>query len=79
MAPFDKKEVREAVNTRHRLEGAGAAFGRRLQPGCNFLPQGVPGYEKIDPARRRPERPGRPAKAKQIIQDAGADGEAVTV
>ncbi len=80
LAPFDKKEVREAVNTAIDSKALARLFGGRLAPGCNFLPEGVPGHQKIDPCPfGDPNGPGDPQKAEQMIKDAGVDGDAVTV
>ena len=49
-------------------------------PGCNFLPPGMQGYEKIDPCPYGdPKAAPDIEKAKQLIQEAGVAGESVTV
>ena len=80
VAPFDKKEVRQAVNFAIDSKALGRLFGGRLEPGCNALPPGVPGYQKIDPCPYGdPNAPGDPEKASQMIKEAGVEGDAVTV
>jgi peptide/nickel transport system substrate-binding protein len=78
--PFDKKEVRQAVNYAIDSRDLGRLFGGRLTPGCNFIPSQVPGYEKIDPCPYGdPEGPGDLAKARQLVDEAGERGTEVTV
>jgi peptide/nickel transport system substrate-binding protein len=55
-------------------------FGGLLAPSCNFLPPGMKGYEKIEPCPYGdPEQAPDVEKAKQLIQEAGAEGAKVTV
>jgi peptide/nickel transport system substrate-binding protein len=78
--PFDKKEVRQAVNFAIDKRALARLFGGLLEPGCNFLPPGMQGYKKIDPCPYGdPNKPPNVEKAKQLIQQAGADGQKVTV
>jgi peptide/nickel transport system substrate-binding protein len=78
--PFDQKEVRQAVNFAVDSRALSRLFGGRLAPGCNFLPQNMAGFEKIDPCPYGdPNEPGDLEKARQMITDAGVDGEAVDV
>jgi peptide/nickel transport system substrate-binding protein len=78
--PFDKKEVREAVNWAIDSRALGRLFGGRLEPGCNFLPSSVIGYEKIDPCPwGDPNGPGDLEKARGLIEQAGEKGTKVTV
>jgi peptide/nickel transport system substrate-binding protein len=78
--PFDKKEVREAVNVALDSKALARLFGGRLEPSCNFLPRDMVGFEKVEPCPfGDPNGPGDPEKARKMIEDAGADGEAVTV
>jgi peptide/nickel transport system substrate-binding protein len=80
--PFDKKEVRQAVNYAIDSRALKRIFGGRLQPTCNFLPalyEGL-GYEKIDPCPwGDPNGPPNIAKAKELVKKAGAEGASVTV
>ena len=80
VAPFDKPEVRQAVNYGVDKPALARLFGGLLEPGCNFLPPGMPGYRKVDPCPWGDPR-GRPnvAKARQLVRQAGAEGEEVTV
>jgi peptide/nickel transport system substrate-binding protein len=80
--PFDKLEVRKAVNYAIDSRALQRIFGGRLQPTCNFLPpayQGT-GYEKIGPCPYGDPN-GAPdiAKAKQLVQQSGYKGMTVTV
>ncbi len=78
--PFDKKEVRQAVSFAVDERAISRIYGGRLQPACNFLPPGMPGYQKIDPCPYGDPN-GEPdiAKAKQMIEAAGETGTEVTV
>jgi peptide/nickel transport system substrate-binding protein len=80
--PFDKLEVRQAVNYAIDSRALQRIFGGRLQPTCNFLPPGYAGngYKKIDPCPYGdPAGPPDIAKAKQMVKDAGVAGQTVTV
>jgi peptide/nickel transport system substrate-binding protein len=78
--PFDKKEVRQAVNYALDERALVRIFGGRLKPGCNFLPPGMPGYEKIDPCPwGDPNKPPNIAKAKELVDKSGTKGMTVTV
>jgi peptide/nickel transport system substrate-binding protein len=80
LPPFDKKEVRQAVNFAVDSPALSRLFGGRLAPGCNFLPENMAGHETIDPCPYGdPAKPGDLEKARQMIQDAGVDGESVDV
>jgi peptide/nickel transport system substrate-binding protein len=80
--PFDKVEVRQAVNYALDSQALQRVFGGRLQPTCNFIPalyKGM-GYEKIDPCPWGDPN-GKPdiAKAKQLVEKSGDKGMTVTV
>jgi peptide/nickel transport system substrate-binding protein len=78
--PFDDPKVREAVNVAIDSTALARLFGGRLKPTCNLIPEGIPGHETLDPCPfGDPNGPGDVAKAKQLIEDAGATGEKVTV
>jgi peptide/nickel transport system substrate-binding protein len=81
--PFDKKEVREAVNYGIDKPGLARLFAGELAPGCSFLPPGVPGYDQAldleDCPWGDPNEPPNLEKARQLIADAGADGADVSV
>jgi peptide/nickel transport system substrate-binding protein len=80
LPPFDKKEVRQAVNYATDSQALSRLFGGRLEPGCNFLPASMSGYEKIDPCPYGdPAEPGDLEKARQLITDAGVEGESLDV
>jgi peptide/nickel transport system substrate-binding protein len=82
-APFDKKEVREAVNYGLDKPALARLFAGEVAPGCSFLPPGQPGYdEKLDTTDcpwGDPNKPPDIEKARQMIKDAGAAGAKVTV
>lgn len=79
-APFDKKEVRQAVNFGLNKPALARQFSGLLEPSCNYLPPNMQGYEKLDPCPYGDPN-GEPdlAKARQLIKDAGAEGAKVTV
>ncbi len=78
--PFDDKRVRQAVNFAIDKRALARLFGGLLEPGCNFLPPGMQGYEKIEPCPYGdPTAAPQIDKAKQLIQQAGAQGEKVKV
>jgi peptide/nickel transport system substrate-binding protein len=82
-APFDKKEVREAVNVGLDKPALARLFAGEVAPGCSFLPPGQPGYDEAldvnDCPWGNPNDPPDIEKARQMIKDAGVDGMDVTV
>jgi peptide/nickel transport system substrate-binding protein len=80
LPPFDKKVVRQAVNFATDSQALARLFGGRLSPGCNFIPPNMAGYEKIDPCPYGdPDEPADLEKARQLITDAGVEGQSVEV
>ena len=80
IAPFNKKEAREAVNLAIDKRALARLFGGLLEPGCNFLPPGMQGYKKIEPCPwGDPNAAPQVDKAKQLIQQAGMAGDKVSV
>ncbi|MQA75676.1 MAG: hypothetical protein GEU88_15275 [Solirubrobacterales bacterium] len=81
-APFDDPLVREAVN-RAVDRRALARLQPGMQPGCSFLPPGVPGYdEALDTTAcpyGDPTEPPDRARARALIRAADARGARVTV
>lgn len=78
--PFDDKRVRQAVNHAIDKRALARLFGGLLEPSCNFLPPGMVGYRKIDPCPYgAPDGGPDVAKARALVQDAGAAGAKVTV
>jgi peptide/nickel transport system substrate-binding protein len=81
--PFDKAAVREAVSYALDKPALARLFGGGLTPGCSFLPPRMPGYDEAldveDCPWGNPNEPPNVEKARQLIEDAGADGADVTV
>jgi peptide/nickel transport system substrate-binding protein len=81
--PFDQQMVREAVNYGVDKPALARLFAGELAPGCSFLPPGMPGYDRAldveDCPWGNPNEPPDLAKARQLIEDAGAKGAKVTV
>ena len=77
--PFDKQQVREAVNYAIDKRALARIFSGLFTPGCTFLPPGMPGYKETTCKYGDPNAAPNLAKAKQLIQQAGAKGAAVTV
>jgi peptide/nickel transport system substrate-binding protein len=81
--PFDKKEVREAVNWGLDKPALARLFAGEVAPGCSFLPPGVPGFDEAldveDCPWGNPNDPPDLEKARQMIDDAGVAGMDVTV
>src|SRR3954452_12966498 len=46
VAPFDKKEVRDAVNIGLDKPALARLFAGEVAPGCSFLPPGFPGFDE---------------------------------
>jgi peptide/nickel transport system substrate-binding protein len=82
-APFDKKEVRDAVNIGLDKPALARLFAGEVAPGCSFLPPGMPGYDEAldvdDCPWGNPNEPPDLAKARQMLKDAGVDGMKLTV
>jgi len=81
LPPFNDEKARQAVNFGIDKPALARLFGGGLfEPGCNFLPPGIPGYEKIDPCPWGDPN-GKPdiAKAKQLLEESDYDGEKITV
>ena len=75
--PFDDPEVRKAVGMAVNTKDLERLFGGQLAPGCNFLPPGMQGYQKIDPCPLGLN--GDIEGAKKIIEEKGLTGDKVTV
>jgi peptide/nickel transport system substrate-binding protein len=83
VAPFDKPEVREAVNYGVDKPALARLYAGHMGVGCSFLPPGLPGYDEAldtsDCPWGDPSKPPDLEKARQMIKDAGVDGMEVTV
>jgi len=80
LPPFDDEKVREAVNVAIDSTAIARLFGGRLSGTCNLIPAGIPGHAERDPCPfGDPNGPGDTPKAKQMVEQAGATGEKVTV
>ncbi len=81
--PFDDQKVREAVNIGVDRSGLARIYAGEMEPGCSFLPPGMPGYtEEIDISGcpwGDPTQPADVERAKELIREAGAEGADVTV
>ena len=78
--PFNNENARKAVNFAIDKRALARLFGGLLEPGCNFLPPGMKGYEKIeDCPYGDPNAEPQVDKAKQIIKDEGLAGTKVSV
>ena len=78
--PFDKLEVRQAVNYALDSRALQRLFGGRLTPTCSFLPPGVIGYKEPDPCPwGDPNGPPQIEKAKELVKQSGYEGMDVTV
>jgi peptide/nickel transport system substrate-binding protein len=78
--PFDKEQVRDAVNYALDSRALARIFGGRLEPSCNYLPSNIAGYEEIDPCPYGdPSEPGDLERARELVEDAGESGTDVKV
>ncbi|HWI09651.1 MAG TPA: ABC transporter substrate-binding protein [Solirubrobacteraceae bacterium] len=80
IAPFDDEKARQAVNYAIDKRAIARLFGGLLEPGCNFLPPGMKGYEKIDPCPwGDPTAAPNVERARELVREAGLEGDSVTV
>jgi peptide/nickel transport system substrate-binding protein len=78
--PFDRLEVRQAVNLAVDRREVVRLLGGLLEPGCNALPPTVPGYRRLDPCPYgKPAGLPQPARARQLVRRAGARDADVVV
>ncbi len=81
LPPFNDRKARQAVNYGIDKPGLARLFGGGLfEPGCNFLPPGIPGYQRIDPCPWGNPK-GKPdlEKARSLLQASSYNGETVRV
>jgi peptide/nickel transport system substrate-binding protein len=80
IAPFDDERVREAVNVALDSRALARIFGGRLRPTCSLVPETIPGHADFESCPfGDPNAPGDVEKAKDLVKEAGAEGEQVTV
>ena len=81
LAPFNDEKARQAVNYGIDKPALARLFGGGLfEPGCNFLPPGIPGYKKLEPCPwGDPTKPPDLAKAKALLKESKYNGEKITV
>jgi len=79
LPPFDDEQVREAVNVGLDSTAIARLLGGRLSGSCNIVPAGIPGHSERDCPFGDPDGPGDIDRAKQLVEEAGATGEQVTV
>jgi peptide/nickel transport system substrate-binding protein len=83
LPPFDDPRVREAVNYAIDRAALSELFDGGLEPGCTFLPPDTPGYDEaldtIQCPYGDPSQPPDVARARRLIEAAGAAGAEVTV
>ena len=79
LPPFDKKEVRDAVNFAIDSTALARLFGGRLEPTCSFLPPNMPGYQDTECPWGEPDGPGDLEQARSLIKEAGVEGDSVKV
>jgi len=80
--PFDDPKVRQAVNYGIDKPALARLFAGELQPGCSFLPPGLPGYDESlesDCPWGDPTQPPDLERARALIREAGVEGDQVTV
>ena len=81
--PFDDPKVRAAVNYGVDKPALARIYAGELQPGCSFLPPGMPGADDdLDVAGcpwGDPNKPPDLDRARRMIKEAGAAGAKVTV
>ena len=81
--PFDDPLVRQAVNYAIDKPALARLYAGEMQPGCSFLPPGMPGYDQdldvSDCPWGNPNEPPALERASELIEKAGADGAKVTV
>lgn len=81
--PFDDRRVREAVAMGLNRRALARIYAGGLEPGCSFLPPGMPGYdEALDTTGcpwGDPADPPDVGAARALIEEAGATGAQVKV
>ena len=77
--PFNNELARQAVNTaidRPALQRLASGF---LEPGCFFIPAGIPGHPDSQCPYGAADGHGDIAKAQQLVQQSGTAGQNITV
>jgi peptide/nickel transport system substrate-binding protein len=78
-APFNNPLAREAVTYAIDRRALQRLDSGMLDPGCFFLPVGMPGHPSAKCPYGEPEAAPNLAKAKELVQQAGLKGAPVTV
>jgi peptide/nickel transport system substrate-binding protein len=77
--PFSSLQARQAVNYAVDRRALARLNGGNFTPTCYFLPAGLPGHPTSPCPYGDPNKPPNMAKARQLVQQSGMKGEAVTV
>jgi peptide/nickel transport system substrate-binding protein len=78
--PFDRLDVRRAVNFAVDERALVRLVGGLLEPTCNFIPPNVPGYRPLEPCPYGDtQRPPDVDRARRLVRRAGAEGADVAV
>ena len=79
LPPFDRKDVRQAVNLALDKSAAKRTFDGLFTPGCTFLPPGIPGYVAGPCPYGDPNGAPQVDRAREMIRAAGVAGARVSV
>jgi peptide/nickel transport system substrate-binding protein len=78
--PFDNHRLRQAVHYALDKPALAKLYGGLIEPTCNFLPPGLPGYKRLSPCPYgSPNSHGNIEKARAIVEQEDARRTEVTV